>query len=226
MEQVKLKQVFLYSPDWTLSKKIYPQGSIKHLDQQQSCHLFLQACRTNECGISKINFDNEQFTQDNMCEKFVSMTKSLSKKSKIPKFDRHKVQTEVLKCIDLVLAILWQVIFDINKIFIVYLLLYFQVIIKDHSNQLRIVCGIHRVSLTKLNSCVVWPEFGSLDSLKNIVKPIGRLKIFGPDRNIHPYDGTPLPSDIIGSLESPMNQLLNIAFSHPSVVTHSFIDKK
>lgn len=109
MDQVKLKQVFLYSSDWTLSKKIYPQGNIKDLDQQQSCHLFLQARRTNESGISKISFDNEQFAQTDMCEKFVSITKSLSKKSKIPKFDRHKVQTEVLKCIDLVLAILWQV---------------------------------------------------------------------------------------------------------------------
>jgi len=100
------------------------------------------------------------------------------------------------------------------------------VIIKDHSNQLRIICGIHRVCLTKFNSSVVWPEFSCLDSLKNIAKPIGRLKIFGPDRNIHPYDGTPLLNDALGSLESPMNQLLNIAFSHPSTVTHSFIDKK
>lgn len=108
MEQVKLKQVLLYSPEWTLSNKIYPQGSIKDLDQQQSCHLFLQACRTNENGISKINFDNEHFAQSDMCEKFVSMTKS-SKEAKMPKFDRHKVQTKVMKCIDLVLAILWQV---------------------------------------------------------------------------------------------------------------------
>lgn len=110
MEQVKLKQVFLYSSEWTLSKKIYPRGCIKDLDHQQSCHLFLQACRTNEKNsISKINFDNEQFTKIDMCEKFVSITKS-SKESKIPKFDRYKVHTEVLKCIDLVLAILWQVI--------------------------------------------------------------------------------------------------------------------
>lgn len=208
VEQVKLKQVFLYSPEWTLSKKVYPQGSIKDLDQQQSCHLFLQACRTNKSGISKINFDNEQFPQTDMCEKFVSITKSLSKEIKMPKFDRHKVQTEVLKCIDLVLAILWQVI------------------IKDHSNQLRIICGIHRVSLTKLNLSVAWPEVGCLDASKNIAKPIGRLKIFGPDRNIHPYDGTPLPNDLTGLLESPMNRLLNIAFSHPSTVLHSFIDKK
>lgn len=99
----------MYSPEWALSEKIYPQGNIKELDQQQSCHLFLQACRTNETGISKIYFDNEQFAQANMCEKFVSITKSLTKESKIPKFDRHKVQKEVLKCIDLVLAILWQV---------------------------------------------------------------------------------------------------------------------
>lgn len=112
----------------------------------------------------------------------------------------------------------------LNLVFIS--LFYFQVIIKDHSNQLRIICGIHRVSLTKLNSSVAWPEFGCLDSSKNIAKPMGRLKIFGPDRNIHPYDGTPLLNDTIGSLESPMNRLLNIAFSHPSIVTHSFIDKK
>lgn len=104
-----MKQIFLYSPEWTLSKNVYPQGSIKDLSQQQSCHLSLQACRTNESGISKINFDNEVFTQTDMCEKFVLITKTLSKKKKIPKFDRHKVQTEVLKCIDLVLAILWQV---------------------------------------------------------------------------------------------------------------------
>lgn len=99
-------------------------------------------------------------------------------------------------------------------------------IIKDHSNQLRIIYGIHRVCLTKLNSSVAWPEFGSLDTSKSIAKPIGRLIIFGPERNIHPYDGTPLPNDSIGLLESPMNRLLNIAFSHPSNVTHSFIDKK
>lgn len=106
-------------------------------------------------------------------------------------------------------------------------LLYFQVITKDHSNQLRIIYGIHRVSLTKLNSNVSWPEFRGSDSTKNnIAKPINRLKIFGPDRNIHPYDGTPLPNDTIGSLESPMNRLLNIAFSHSSTVTHSFINKK
>lgn len=103
---------------------------------------------------------------------------------------------------------------------------YSQVIIKDHSNQLRIIYGIHRVSLTKLNLSVAWPEFGCLDASKNISKPIGRLKIFGPDRNIHPYDGTPLLNDAIGLLESPMNRLLNIAFSHPSTVSHSFIDKK
>lgn len=106
---MKLKQIFLYSPEWTLSKKIYPQGSIKDLGLQQSCHLSLQACRTNESGISKINFDNELFARTDMCEKFVSITKSLSNNKKIPKFDRHKVQTDVLKCIDLVLAILWQV---------------------------------------------------------------------------------------------------------------------
>lgn len=111
VEQVKLKEVYLYSPEWTLSKKIYPQGTMKDLDQEQSCHLFLQACRTNESGISKINFDNEQFSRVDMCEKFVSITKSLSKESKIPKFDRHKVHTKVLKCIDLVIAILWQVIY-------------------------------------------------------------------------------------------------------------------
>lgn len=106
-------------------------------------------------------------------------------------------------------------------------LLYFQVITKDHSNQLRIVYGIHRVSLTKLNSNVSWPEFRGLDSTKNnIAKPISRLKIFGPDRKIHPYDGTPLPNDAIGLLESPMNRLLNIAFSHSSTVTHSFMNKK
>lgn len=99
-------------------------------------------------------------------------------------------------------------------------------IIKDHSNQLRIIYGIHRVCLTKLNSNVAWPEFSCLDSSKNIAKPIGRLKIFGPDRNIHPYDGTPLIYDTLGSLESPMNRLLNISFSHPSTVTHSFNDKK
>lgn len=99
-------------------------------------------------------------------------------------------------------------------------------IIKDHSNQLRIIYGIHRVSLTKLNSSVAWPEFGCLESSKNIAKPISRLKIFGPDRNIHPYDGTPLLNNANGSLESPMNRLLNISFSHPSTVTHSFIDKK
>lgn len=91
---------------------------------------------------------------------------------------------------------------------------------------MRVSCGIHRVSLTKLNSIVIWPEFGSIDSLKNVNKTTGKLKIFGPDRNIHPYDGTPLPIDIIGSLESPMNRLLNIAFSHPSTVSHSFNDKK
>lgn len=102
--------MFLYSPEWTLSKKNYPQGVIKDLDQQQSCHLFLQASRTNKIGISKINFDNEQFSKDNMCEKFVLITKSLSKEIKMPKFDRHKVQTKALTCIDLVLAILWQVI--------------------------------------------------------------------------------------------------------------------
>lgn len=101
----------MYSPEWTLSKKIFPQGNITNLDQQQSCHLFLQACRTNESGISKINFDNEQFAQAEMCEKFVSITKSLSKENNLPKFDRHKIQTKVLKCIDLVLAILWQVMF-------------------------------------------------------------------------------------------------------------------
>lgn len=79
--------------------------------------------------------------------------------------------------------------------------------------------------MTKLNSTVAWPEFGCLDS-KNIAKPIGRLKIFGPDRNIHPYDGTPLLNDTVGLLESPMNRLLNIAFSHPSTITHSFINQK
>lgn len=111
MEQVKLKQVLLYSPEWTLSKKIFPQGSIKDVDQQQSSHLFLQACRTNNSSISKINFDNEQITNTKMCEKFVLITKSLLKESKMPKFDRHKVKTEVVNCIDLVLAILWQVMF-------------------------------------------------------------------------------------------------------------------
>lgn len=110
MEQVKLKQVFLHSPDWTFTKKKYPRGIITDLDHQQSCHLFLQACRTNENGISKINFDNEQFSQTDMCEKFVSITKSLLKENNKPKFDRHKIKTEVLKCVDLVLAILWQVI--------------------------------------------------------------------------------------------------------------------
>lgn len=105
-------------------------------------------------------------------------------------------------------------------------LLHFQVIFKDNSNQLRVIYGIHRVSLTKLNSSMVWPEFGSFDPTKNISKPLSRLKIFGPDRNIHPYDGTPLPCDILSSLESPMNRLLNIAVSHPSTVTHSFNDKK
>lgn len=110
MEQVKLKQVLLYSPEWTLSKKVCPQGVMKDLDQQQSCHLFLQACRTNESSISKINFDNEQFGRTDMCEKFVSITKSISKEKKMPKFDRHKVHTEVLKCVDLVIAILWQVL--------------------------------------------------------------------------------------------------------------------
>lgn len=114
MEQVKLKQVFLYSPEWTLSKKIFPQGGVKDLDQQQSCHLFLQACRTNKSGISKIHFDSEQIEKPEMCEKFVSITKSLSNEIKMPKFDRHKVKTEVLKCIDLVLAILWQVIKSLN----------------------------------------------------------------------------------------------------------------
>lgn len=109
---------------------------------------------------------------------------------------------------------------------ILYILFYSQVIIKDHSNQLRIICGIHRVSLTKLNLSVAWPEFGCLDVSKNISKPIGRLKIFGPDRNIHPYDGTPLPNDATGLLESPMNRLINIAVSHPSTVSHSFNDKK
>lgn len=99
-------------------------------------------------------------------------------------------------------------------------------VIKDHSSQLRIICGIHRVSLTKLNASVAWPEFGCLDTSKNIAMPVSRLKIFGPDRNIHPYDGTPLLNDTIGSLESPMNQLLNVAFSHPSTVTHSFVEKK
>lgn len=44
-----------------------------------------------------------------MSEKFVLLTKSLSKEKNIPKFDRHKVQTETLKCIDIVLAVLWQV---------------------------------------------------------------------------------------------------------------------
>lgn len=86
--------------------------------------------------------------------------------------------------------------------------------------------GIHRVSLTKLNLSVSWPEFGSLESFKNIAKPMNRLKIFGPDRNIHPYDGTPLPYDTVGMLEFPMNRLLNIALSHPSTVTHSFFDNK
>jgi hypothetical protein len=100
------------------------------------------------------------------------------------------------------------------------------VVIKDHSNQLRIICGIHRVSLTKLNASVAWPEFGCLDSSKYITKPINRLKIFGPDRNIHPFDGTPLLNDTIGLLESPMNRLLIVAFSHPSTITHSFVDKK
>lgn len=90
-------------------KKIYPVESIKNLDQQQSCHLFLQARRTNKSGISKIDFDKEQFAQTDMIEKFVLLTKSLSKEKKIPKFDRHKVQTEMLKCIDLVVAVLWQV---------------------------------------------------------------------------------------------------------------------
>lgn len=128
MEQVKLKQVFLYSPEWTLSKKICPRGSIKDLDQQQSCHLFLQACRTNENNsISKINFDNEQFAQVDMCEKFVSITKS-SKESKIPKFDRHKVHTEVLKCIDLVLAILWQVTEYYDFYFVGIFYIYFPVV--------------------------------------------------------------------------------------------------
>lgn len=97
---------------------------------------------------------------------------------------------------------------------------------KDHSNQLRIIRGIHRVSITKLNASVAWPEFGCLDSSKNTVNSISRLKIFGPDRNIHPYDGTPLLNDTIGLLESPMNRLLNVAFSHPSTVIHSFTDKK
>lgn len=121
--------MFLYSPEWTLSKKIYPQENIKDLDQQQSCHLFLQACRTNKHSISNIHFDKEPFAQTDMCEKFVSITKS-SKEGKIPKFDRHKIQTEVLKCIDLVLAILWQVIYTFNTIFFLALfpinLIYFR----------------------------------------------------------------------------------------------------
>lgn len=99
-------------------------------------------------------------------------------------------------------------------------------IINDHSNQTRIINGIHRVSLTKLNTIVTSPEFSCLDISKSITKPMVRLKIFGPDRNINPYDGTPLPNDTIASLESSMNRLLNISFSHPNIVNHSFMEKK
>ncbi|XP_050425218.1 trafficking protein particle complex subunit 8 [Adelges cooleyi] len=208
-DKVMLKTVFLNSPDWKLSKKLFPQGSIKLLEQQQSCYLFLQASRTKESNIiSKLNFEDEHTGQYNICEKFVSITQQLSTETSTSKYDRHKVLPNVSKCIDFVLAVLWQVI------------------IKDHSNYPRIVNGIHRVYITKFNSIVAYPETGILDTSKNIAKPMGKLKIFGPDRNINPYDGTPLPNNMVASLESPMNRLLNVAFSHPNVVNHSFIDKK
>lgn len=107
---MELKNIFLLSPNWELSKKVFPLGSVKILEQQQSCHLFLQACRTNQSVVSKLSLDEDQHILTDICEKFVSITQQLSSEiNNTQKYDRHKVIPVVSKCIDIVLAILWQV---------------------------------------------------------------------------------------------------------------------